>query len=332
MARYDIIGDVHGCATKLVALLNELGYRKDQSGVYRHPERTAVFVGDLIDRGEEQLEVLKLVKAMVDGGSARITMGNHEFNAIAWATTDPATGKPLRKHTDHNREQHKAFLELTPEDQAYYIAWFKTLPLWLDDLDGIRVVHACWHDDSMKTVREVTGGNRLLTDEHIVRAAKEGCDLYEAVEVLLKGPEIPLEDHEMPSYWDHEANKERKKARIRWWDDSAATLPELAELAGVKLKNGDDYPQCERRDVNDPKYLSYVYTDTVPLFYGHYWRRWEPVHLDEWTTYTACVDFSAVRGGTLVAYRWNGEDRIVLENYVPHDPQIVAQRPSDLPV
>ena len=118
MIQYDIIGDVHGRATKLKALLGELGYRRDGSGVYRHPERTAVFVGDLVDRGDEQLEALQLVKAMVDAGSAQIVMGNHEFNAICWATADPETGKPLRDHSDNKRRQHKDFLKLTHEDRA----------------------------------------------------------------------------------------------------------------------------------------------------------------------------------------------------------------------
>ena len=71
MDHYDIIGDVHGCATKLLALLGKLGYRRDEAGVYRHPESTAVFVGDLIDRGDEQLQVLQLVKAMVDACMAK---------------------------------------------------------------------------------------------------------------------------------------------------------------------------------------------------------------------------------------------------------------------
>ncbi len=47
---FDIIGDVHGCASELATLLAELGY--DADGV--HPEnRTAVFVGDLVDRGPD---------------------------------------------------------------------------------------------------------------------------------------------------------------------------------------------------------------------------------------------------------------------------------------
>ena len=50
---YDIIGDIHGHADQLEALLSELGYRPS-GGAHRHPHRQAVFVGDLIDRGPAQ--------------------------------------------------------------------------------------------------------------------------------------------------------------------------------------------------------------------------------------------------------------------------------------
>ncbi len=327
MTYYDIIGDVHGCATKLKALLGELGYAQDESGVYRHPQRTAVFVGDLIDRGHEQLEVLQLVKAMVDANSAHVVMGNHEFNAVSWATKHPETGEPLRPHSQAHRNQHEAFLELTSEQQDYYIKWFMTLPLWLD-LGRIRIVHACWHPGSMKDVRATSGSDRLSTVEHFVEANRKNSPLYNAVEVLLKGPEIPLREHGLIPYWDHEAQKERKKARIRWWDHDASAMPRLAELGGATLEDGSEYPVYEPREV-DAQYLSFVYKDEVPLFYGHYWREWPPAHHDDWTMYTACVDFSAARGGTMVAYRWNGEPEILWDNYVPHDPQVVSPTPSD---
>ena len=60
MSGYDIIGDVHGCASKLKGLLDTLGYRQHR-GAYRHPNRQAIFVGDLIDRGREQVETVELV-------------------------------------------------------------------------------------------------------------------------------------------------------------------------------------------------------------------------------------------------------------------------------
>ena len=52
----DFIGDVHGCGDKLLGLLRALGY-DDHDGAFTHPDRTAVFVGDLIDRGPQQVEV-----------------------------------------------------------------------------------------------------------------------------------------------------------------------------------------------------------------------------------------------------------------------------------
>ncbi len=91
---YDIIGDIHGHAQTLKAMLGKLDYHL-QDGVYRHPTRRAVFLGDFIDRGPHQRETLAIVRAMIDGGSAMAVMANHEFNAIAYATPDIAhSGTP----------------------------------------------------------------------------------------------------------------------------------------------------------------------------------------------------------------------------------------------
>ena len=108
---YDIIGDIHGCADKLEALLSRLGYLK-QGGVWKHADRIAVFLGDYIDRGPEILETLKIVRDMREAGAAVALMGNHEFNAVCWNTPDPAhPGQHLRPHTEKNRLQHEASLD-----------------------------------------------------------------------------------------------------------------------------------------------------------------------------------------------------------------------------
>ncbi|MEV6308341.1 polynucleotide kinase-phosphatase [Streptomyces sp. NPDC051840] len=71
---FDIIGDIHGCSSELDTLLAELGY-KDGA----HPEgRTAVFVGDLVDRGPDSPGVLRRVMSMVASGNALCVPGNHE--------------------------------------------------------------------------------------------------------------------------------------------------------------------------------------------------------------------------------------------------------------
>jgi polynucleotide kinase-phosphatase len=81
---FDIIGDVHGCRAELETLLVTLGYALTRDGAGRpvdavHPlGRTAVFVGDLVDRGPDSPGVLRLVMGMVAAGTAICVPGNHE--------------------------------------------------------------------------------------------------------------------------------------------------------------------------------------------------------------------------------------------------------------
>lgn len=118
---YDIIGDIHGHADKLEALLGRMGYEQTVNG-WRHAERIAIFVGDFIDRGPHQLRTVSIVKAMVESGAARAVMGNNEFNAIAWHTPHP-DGKGIflwsrfdAKWGAKNRHQHVRFLEEVEHD------------------------------------------------------------------------------------------------------------------------------------------------------------------------------------------------------------------------
>ncbi|WP_371544981.1 polynucleotide kinase-phosphatase [Streptomyces sp. NBC_00554] len=71
---FDIIGDIHGCASELETLLGKLGY---VDGVHAEG-RTAVFVGDLVDRGPDTPGVLRRVMSMVGSGNALCVPGNHE--------------------------------------------------------------------------------------------------------------------------------------------------------------------------------------------------------------------------------------------------------------
>jgi calcineurin-like phosphoesterase family protein len=109
---YDLVGDIHGHADALHRLLGKLDYAEVE-GVFRHPERQMIFVGDFIDRGPQQREVLRIARSMCEAGLARAVMGNHEFNAIGWGSSEqqweiPAEpfGKkwePARKISSSNR-------------------------------------------------------------------------------------------------------------------------------------------------------------------------------------------------------------------------------------
>jgi Calcineurin-like phosphoesterase len=89
---FDIIGDVHGCADELAALLGKLGYgvRFAGRGEDRHAVATApagrrvIFVGDLVDRGPNAPDVLRIVMAMVNARQALAVEGNHDIKFLRW--------------------------------------------------------------------------------------------------------------------------------------------------------------------------------------------------------------------------------------------------------
>ncbi len=85
---FDIIGDVHGCFDELCEMLLKLGYiinRFQENGEnYKHrvthPEnRKVIFLGDLVDRGPDSVNVLRLVMCMVNSGIAYCVPGNHDL-------------------------------------------------------------------------------------------------------------------------------------------------------------------------------------------------------------------------------------------------------------
>jgi len=316
MTAYDIIGDVHGTADKLEGLLRTLGYT-DVDGAYRLDGHQAVFVGDLIDRGDDQVRVLQVVRAMDEAGSGRVVMGNHEFNAISWVTPDPASpGDFMRTHLGrrgaHNRRHHAAFLAQVGEGSTLHrstIEWFRTLPLHLD-LDGLRIAHACWHAPSLAVLDKWVSPGTPMTEEFVVEANTRYSEAFDAVEAVLKGPEVRLPD---PLAFLDPEDAPRWAARITWWDDTATTLRDLGIIPGGS-RTLDGRPHPGLPDVPSGHADEFRYTDPVPVFFGHYWFTGTPRPAGR---HAVCVDYSAVRpGGSLVAYRWNGETVPTADRFV----------------
>lgn len=84
---FDIIGDVHGCFDELCELLAKLGYeiRRDDANGFdvKVPEgRRVVFLGDLVDRGNNSPEVLRLAMSMRASGAAFCVPGNHDMKLM----------------------------------------------------------------------------------------------------------------------------------------------------------------------------------------------------------------------------------------------------------
>jgi len=302
---YDIIGDIHGCNKTLTALLEKLGYKKI-NGNFSHPDRKVIFLGDFIDRGPGQREVISIVRPMIEKGYALAVMGNHEFNAIAFATLHSQTGEPLRPHTPKNINQHQAFIDAykgLDKEYADVIAWFKTLPLWLD-LGDLRVIHACWDFEFIDKLAEKVTAEKCLTEDLLKRASEKGTWQYKAIETLIKGKEVVLKSG--LSYKGVDGSVWHNM-RVRWWDKTASTYQE-AFIGPEKMRTHIPDDEIEGDHVVD-----YAHHEP-PVFLGHYWLEGDPVSL---ASNIACLDYSVAKpGGKLVAYCWQGEAVIDSENFV----------------
>ena len=198
---YDLIGDVHGCAHTLERLLDAMGYKR-QGGVWRHAQRQAIFLGDIIDRGPRIREALHIVHDMVEAGQAHCIMGNHEFSALGWTTPAlPGSGKQFVR--EHN-PRHARLIEETltqfadhPHDWHDFLGWFYELPLFID-AGRFRVVHACWDAGLIEPLRALFPNG--CVDEHFLQASAEpgsfACTVFDrlllALGVLAQAGDIAL--------------------------------------------------------------------------------------------------------------------------------------------
>jgi hypothetical protein len=302
---YDLIGDIHGHSDELTVLLKQLGYELSQ-GAYRHPERKVIFLGDFIDRGPKIQQVLEVVRRMVDQGNALSVMGNHELNALAYHTEDQSSpGKHLRPRDSKNTIQHEATLtQLSQSELDSYLNWFRTLPFWLE-LDGLRVVHACWDESAISLISDSLKAYGGVTNDFLHSSCRSGQELFEPTEILLKGKEGKLP--EGLHFVDKDGHV-RTEIRTRWYLDpdghTYRTYAFQADEVDCDLELDDTI-------VSAAKPYS---TNAKPLFLGHYWlsAKRPSVLADN----VACLDYSVAKGGYLCAYRWNGEQRLSNENFV----------------
>jgi len=112
-----IVGDVHGCAGELEALLEQIRFDE-------HEDRL-VFVGDLVVRGPDSAGVLALARRL----GARAVRGNHEDRLLSWRRH----GKPLGA-------EHARVADVLSDDDWLML---EAMPLWIDLPEhNVRVVHA----------------------------------------------------------------------------------------------------------------------------------------------------------------------------------------------
>ena len=139
---FDIIGDVHGCYDELCQLLTRLGYgwdERDGRRVLVHWQgRRAIFLGDLVDRGPQIPDVLRLVMDMVAAGVAQCVQGNHESRLLR-----KLNGREVK--LTHGLVETLAQIDAVPQpERGAFVAEVR------DFLDGLR--SHLWLDDGKLVV------------------------------------------------------------------------------------------------------------------------------------------------------------------------------------
>ena len=155
--KLDVIGDIHGEISALESLLEHLGY--DETG--SHPEsRKLVFVGDLVDRGENSWAVYKKVRAFIENDKAYCILGNHELNLLI---TDKNfdDGRPkVKPEMNGSMDWSNSSKKMTPHlfSLSFYsepkrsersCKTLRPLPLVIV-APGLRIVHSCWNDKAIQ--------------------------------------------------------------------------------------------------------------------------------------------------------------------------------------
>jgi protein phosphatase len=142
---FDIIGDVHGCADELQALLARLGYRVEWSDGQHNrnvtvtpPEgRKLVFVGDLVDRGPNSPDVLRIAMSMTAAGTAYAVQGNHDRKLQRWlAGRNVTIAHGLQQSIDQLEGEERGFREAV----ATFLDGLRS-HVWLDG-GRLAVAHA----------------------------------------------------------------------------------------------------------------------------------------------------------------------------------------------
>jgi hypothetical protein len=309
---YDVIGDIHGHITQLEKLLKKLAYTQSEQGFYFHPSRKVIFLGDFVDGGKEHKKVIDIVRPMVENQAAYAIMGNHEFNAISFHTDHPTEPRQLRERSIKNIGQHIEFLaeyKKYHDDMLSTIEWFKTLPLFLD-LPEVRAIHACWSENEINKIKQyLTSDNTVKTElfeEFYLKANNKDSVEFEAVEILLKGVEIPLPQD---ITFADKSGTPRNNIRIKWWLEGATTYKQYALVQKDVIDNLPDIA------IQQKLIAPYFYpTHQKPVFIGHYWREGKPILQ---ASNVACLDYSVGKSRNQVAYQWSkGDKQLMNSNFV----------------
>lgn len=203
-ANCDIVGDVHGQADALFALLTSSGWvigAHDPQGTdpisCHHPEgRFLLFTGDLVNKGPDSLRVLRLLMGVIDAGCGTSVIGNHDAALLRGLTEiNPELPRGARKTLRAVRKQspvfrHRVARMLQSLPAQVRIPMPEGHPMYGDGF--VTVVHAacpasCLDKDSSKAVRRNIYGFDATGEQQRPRGRRSWTQRYDGKRWIIHG-------------------------------------------------------------------------------------------------------------------------------------------------
>jgi len=178
------------------------------------------------------------------------------------------------------------------------------MPIFLEH-ENFRVVHACWQQDLIDRFKSQYGGN-CFSEQLLHSSAIDGSFEWTLMDRLLRGTHLRLPNGEQMVSKD---GFKRSFFRTKFWARNPQNYIDVVFQPDPLPEHVARLP-LSRENLED---LSY-YSEREPLlFIGHYWREGDPQPI---TSNIACLDYSAVKYGKLVAYRLDDETEIRPDKFV----------------
>lgn len=205
-----VIGDLQGCFQPLDALLH-LVYQASA-------DANIIFLGDIVNRGPQSLETLRLVKKLHDEGKANTVLGNHDFHLLAAAhgirrlhPTDTLTDilnapdkeelldwlrhRPLAIQHDNYLMFHAGVLPQWTTTQA--LAYAKEVELQLQSDDWIDFLSQVFANTPAKWDDQLTGIDRLRCITNAFTRCRF-CEADGSMDFKVKGDPAKAPEHLTP--------------------------------------------------------------------------------------------------------------------------------------
>lgn len=290
----DVVGDTHGLLEPLYRLLGTLGYQlveTPEGSVPVHPGgRKLLFLGDMVDRGDDSVALLDFVRRAVQHGGHYAIRGNHEHKLLAFLAAQEAnqlkswnsaasatTGLDLLRQPADKKERLITFLRGLP---GYYIRGrmaFVHADIGRKFVPGAMALGECMYGAR-------ANGESPVDSDALARAANSAY-------WLVRG-HIPETSPGLGTVTVYE-NAEFGGNLVSLWvpEGRIHTAEQLAALPKVRVPTGFDYAKVLatrsplKRDLDrlvkdglvtravDPRYGFTLYKYSKAVFYDNLWGR-----------------------------------------------------------